>query len=165
MNNYKLKQASRIKGDAKVVGGELTRIKRKNYGILKPEVVVREAKKKKSPLHGFFEWDDGIAAEKYRIDQARHLIRSVVIEWENDPGEVIVSRAFVSIKTDEEWGYVDMGDALSDEEMREQVLESALKYYEAGKQKFAGVEELAGLFSETESLREVVKGQSVLVTA
>ena len=33
--------------------------------------IVEEARKKNSPLHDFFEWDDSIAAEKYRLAQAR----------------------------------------------------------------------------------------------
>lgn len=46
-------------------------------GVLRPEDVVREARREDHPLHGEFEWDDSKAAESYRIDQARTLIRSV----------------------------------------------------------------------------------------
>lgn len=46
-------------------------------GHLDPEVVVADAADAGSPLHGCFQWDDGVAAHAYRIDQARSLIRSV----------------------------------------------------------------------------------------
>jgi hypothetical protein len=49
-------------------------------GILRPESVVAAAKDPASPLHNYFTWDDVEAAHKYRLDQARALIRSVKIE-------------------------------------------------------------------------------------
>lgn len=50
-----------------------------NDGRLLPSNVVEEARDENSPLHEFFEWEDTIAAEKYRLSQARTLIRSVKI--------------------------------------------------------------------------------------
>ncbi len=49
-------------------------------GQLKPEDVVTVAANPEHPLHDCFEWDDTMAAEQYRIDQARTLIRSVRYE-------------------------------------------------------------------------------------
>jgi hypothetical protein len=49
-------------------------------GKLTPEQVLDAARPDESPLHGFFEWDDSAAAEAYRIEQARELIRRVRIE-------------------------------------------------------------------------------------
>jgi len=40
--------------------------------------IVDDAQNKKSPLHDYFEWDDGIAAEEYRKHQARQLKNSIV---------------------------------------------------------------------------------------
>lgn len=47
------------------------------HGHITPEGVVNAARDPKSPLHCKFEWDDGIAAEQYRRDQARTLIRKL----------------------------------------------------------------------------------------
>ena len=49
-------------------------------GKLTPEQVVEAAKNPKSPLHDCFTWDNNAAAEKWRIEEARELIRSVRIE-------------------------------------------------------------------------------------
>lgn len=49
-------------------------------GRLLPADVVEAARDPASPLHSHFEWNDSAAAEKYRLDQARTLIRSVKIE-------------------------------------------------------------------------------------
>ena len=46
---------------------------------ISPEEVLEKARKKKSELHKCFEWDDSIAAEKYRLNQARMLLRFLVI--------------------------------------------------------------------------------------
>ena len=50
-----------------------------NDGRLQPADVVTDARDPTSPLHSHFEWDDGAAAERYRLSQARSLIRSVKI--------------------------------------------------------------------------------------
>src|ERR1700741_1494249 len=47
------------------------------HGVLRPSDVVADAKKKDSPLHGFFTWDTRKAAEERWLDQARDLIKSV----------------------------------------------------------------------------------------
>ena len=49
-------------------------------GRLTPENVLNEAKKKDSPLNGHFTWDDTEAAARYRLIEARTLIRRVKIE-------------------------------------------------------------------------------------
>lgn len=46
-------------------------------GRLLPVEVVESARDDDSPLHSHFEWDDSLAGEKYRLHQARALIRTV----------------------------------------------------------------------------------------
>jgi hypothetical protein len=50
---------------------------RDTYGSLTAGNVVRAASSEDHPLHGRFEWDDSIAGHKYRLSQARALIRTV----------------------------------------------------------------------------------------
>lgn len=61
------------------VESELKRLESR-AGTLTPESVIEAARNDKSALHGYFDWDDTIAAHKWRIEQARTLIRSVKIE-------------------------------------------------------------------------------------
>ena len=49
-------------------------------GKLTPEQVVNAAADKSSALHSCFTWDDSAAAAKWRLDEAREIIRSVRIE-------------------------------------------------------------------------------------
>ena len=61
----------------------LMKIYEKNDGMLTPDLVVKEAKRKSHPLHKCFEWNDGKAAKAYRLSQAGKLIRCVVISKDN----------------------------------------------------------------------------------
>lgn len=45
-------------------------------GLLRLEKVVEAAADEASPLHDQFEWNDGEAAHRYRLNQARTLIRA-----------------------------------------------------------------------------------------
>jgi hypothetical protein len=54
---------------------------REKHGYLDPEVVVAEARHKNHPLHGRFEWDDKVAGEAWRREQAHRLIQSVRIKY------------------------------------------------------------------------------------
>lgn len=47
------------------------------HGVLTPEVVVEDARRKDSPLHDMFEWDVKKAAQAHWHDVARQLIRNV----------------------------------------------------------------------------------------
>jgi hypothetical protein len=49
-------------------------------GNIDPEELVKQAKNPKNALHGEFEWDNPDAAHKYRIIQAKELIRVYTIE-------------------------------------------------------------------------------------
>jgi hypothetical protein len=60
---------------------ELDIIAKKNRGRLAAEKVLDEAKSPRHPLHSEFEWNDKKAGHKYRLEQARELIRLVTISF------------------------------------------------------------------------------------
>ena len=64
-----------FKADAEKVANEITSIGEE----CKPIEVVEYAKNPSTELNKCFEWDDTIAAEKYRISQAGDIIRNLVI--------------------------------------------------------------------------------------
>jgi hypothetical protein len=49
-----------------------------------PENVLERARDEKSELHKCFEWDDSVAAEKYRLTQARMLIQLFVVKSDDE---------------------------------------------------------------------------------
>lgn len=89
------------------------------HGQLTPGIVVEEATPETSPLHGHFEWDNGVAGHKYRLVQARQLIRSCKLTYRETPlGDPQRVRAFVATYRPgdmESAGYMPTAEALADE--------------------------------------------------
>lgn len=50
-------------------------------GEVAPADVLAAAIPEDSPIHGLFLWDDGVAGQRYRLDQARDLIRRVKVNY------------------------------------------------------------------------------------
>lgn len=75
---YGFVEGWRGKGNPQAVGEELEKL-RKKHKKLTTEIVVKEAKHKKSPLHQLFPWDDARAAHLHRLKVARTIIRAVVV--------------------------------------------------------------------------------------
>lgn len=72
--------------DAEEAVRELEWIK-DNFGAITPDIVVEVASNKASPLHNYFEWDNRIASEKWRLQQARVLINNIEVQVIKDGGE------------------------------------------------------------------------------
>lgn len=63
--------------------------------LLTPETVVDAARDPSSTLHDQFQWDDSIAGEAYRLQQARALIKRVRVEVVRADQTVIHAPVFV----------------------------------------------------------------------
>lgn len=61
----------------------------KRDGQLTASGILKEAKRKASPLHSLFEWNNTSAAEKYRLAQARNVIKRANVSIV-EPNEKIV---------------------------------------------------------------------------
>ena len=82
---------------------ELLAIRDANDGVLTPEIVVDVARDPAHPLHSRFEWDDSVAAEKYRRDQAHVLIQKAKVAYQprGESGPPRLVRAFVAMRAGE----------------------------------------------------------------
>jgi len=150
---YAWTPGARFSGDAQRVGTELERV-RKSAGKLEPEAVVEHARSHNSVLHGYFEWDDVKAAHSYRVGQAGDLIRAVQVDISRsnvEPAKTI--RAFVSVKQAGERSYTSTLHAMSDEQLRAQVLATAWAELLALRKKYEGLEELARIFAAIDEAR------------
>ena len=134
------------KTKAAAIVDELRRIQDAHAGWLKPEDVIMEARPSGARLHDEFEWNDGKAAHKYRMEQARELIQ-VCVEYY--PQTEKMTRVFVSLSTDRRkgGGYRDMRVVLGNREYREQMLQDALEEMQRFRVKYAVLKELASVFS------------------
>lgn len=59
---------------------ELEKLFKQNNDELTANSVVESAKEKTSPLHDYFEWNDSIAGEMWRLHQARKLFGHIKID-------------------------------------------------------------------------------------
>lgn len=127
---------------------ELESLMEENGGVLPPASVVDYARDPATALHEYFEWDDAAAGEKYRIDQARTLIRATVtVQNINNRDRRI--QAFVSIIDDRRnkgGGYRTTVEVMSSEQMRERMLETAKMELAGFKKRYRDLTELADLF-------------------
>ncbi len=64
----------------KAMGERLQKLSKAARGRISPPIVLEDARDPKSPLHNAFEWDDSIAGEKYRLEQAGDIIRCYKVE-------------------------------------------------------------------------------------
>jgi len=130
----------------------LEEIRKANGGILRPKDVVDAARDPNHILHPYFEWDDTKAAELYRLEQARSLIRRVEIEVKIEDRKPVKVRAYVSLQDDRQKGdsYRATVEVLSQEELREKLLEEARREMEAFIKKYRTLDELAGVIQAME---------------
>lgn len=137
----------------------LQQLAAENGGQLTPDAVVADAKKKTSPLHRYFDWDDKVAAMKWRREQARQLIRSVRVEVEQQEIKV---RAIGYVqdpdKDSSEQGYVPTVTLKSDRDRAIQALEQELMRAEAAMNRAYEVASSLGLESEVDAILARIRG-------
>ena len=119
-------------------------------GILRPVEVVEAAEPEDSPLHDWFEWEDGKAAAEYRLTQARRLIQVTVEVIERPDVEPVTVRMFTSLGRDREQhggGYRLTTTVLSDSDMRQELLAEALAELRRWQAKYQTLKALAPVFA------------------
>lgn len=117
--SYKYADGAVHRVSAQVVGEICERIEAET-GRCTAEDLLNSARDPESPLYKEFEWDDTVAAEKYRIWQSAQLIRHIRIVQSDDAKErqEYRERAFVSAPG-QKGAYVSMDTALHREEIPE----------------------------------------------
>jgi hypothetical protein len=144
---------------AQVAGERLEKIRQDNGGKLEPEMVVDDSRPQEAPLHKAFEWDDAKAGELYRVDQAKQIIRHVVIQNVTEEGTAPTKpvRAFVSVQRDGERSYTSMAHAMSDADLRKQVLERAMSELQNWRSRYKDLQELAQVYAAIDQTQETIK--------
>jgi hypothetical protein len=95
---------AKSKVDADVALIELERIRIEYGGKLKPVNILKESEPKEAVLHPMFEWRNSVAANEYRLWQARELARSVRVEIRHADGKTEEFPYYVNIRTDNDEG-------------------------------------------------------------
>lgn len=144
---------------AQVAGEHLENLKQQNGGIITPQIVLDDSRDEQAVLHSCFTWDDSVAAENYRLYQARKIISSltVTVEKINAPEEPKMVTALVNISPLRTKGkYVSVEVAMNDVAYREQVLQNALSELRAFQNKYSTYKELAGVCKAIDDFAETI---------
>ena len=144
---------------AQLAGKELSKLKSR-----KARDILLAARPKKSPLHQFFTWDDGAAAEKYRLAEARTLASSVtMVVCVSEGGEEQETRAFVNLARTygEQEDYHSIVKVLDDEELRDRLLKTALHDLEIWRRRYQELTELAGIFRAMDKVLKRIERRKV----
>lgn len=139
------------KADPQAIGEVLQALTEKAGGDLKPEAVVDAARDRQNALHAHFEWDDKVAAEAHRLDQARNIIRIIRVEDEDAVGGN--TRAFVSISGNSGVAYKPMAVVKKSHDLQLALLKAAERDLDAFKARYRELKDICDL---VETARERV---------
>ena len=146
------------KANAQKIGEALASIATANDGDLMPQKIVDAAATDKR-LRPHFEWDDGIAANAYRCDQAREIVRCVHIE--NTDTESGVARAFLSVRDRDHVSYRALGEILQSKDLQARILAQAEKDLISFENRYSALEEICALVRQARE-RLAVRRTSVV---
>lgn len=132
-----------FKADANKVYSEMLEIKE-----ITPQSVLERARDKKSELHKCFEWNDNVAAEAYRKQQAGNIIRMlyVVPREEEAPTVRVLSRTSETV-------YQPTRLFVKNQNEYEDLLKRALSELESFKRKYSTLSELEQVFEAIDVLK------------
>lgn len=126
------------------VGAEFEKIEARKGGIV-AEDVIEVARDEDNILHNYFEWDDTVAGHKFRLMQARILIKSIEVVVDENTKDTMPS--YVSIK-DKRSGtkmYKNIIKVINDEDDYQYTLERARREFLGYKDKYQKILDIKDL--------------------
>lgn len=148
---FEWKPGSRFKVDANTAGAVCGQLEA--AGNLSAKSLLDASRPKDAPLHSEFEWNDSIAAEKFREGQARNIINHLVVRLDEKPDEPV--RGFFQI-TQQEPRYTNVNAILTHRDLRAELIQQALEEMAAFQRKYGTLTELAMIFEATAKVRTTV---------
>lgn len=115
------------------------------HGELTPKLVVQEARPESHPLHNRFEWDDSVAGERWREQQAHELIRTVRVTYReaSDAGPEKTVRGFHAIKRESGYVYEPAEKVAANPVLTELVLMDMRREWQALQARYGHFQEFA----------------------
>lgn len=139
------KNGCRISADAQKVADEILSI-----GASATTVQILDmARDEQTELHKCFDWNDAVAAEKWRLQQARHIVCNLVIK---ESSETPKPEVRVFYKTDVDSGYKPVTLIMRDRDEYQKLLARALAELRSFQTKYETLTELDGVFDAINQL-------------
>ena len=115
-----------------------------------PEQVVDRARDKSSELHKCFDWNNSVAADKWRLHQARNVLNHLIVvkrEVDDDEKEPVQFRVMMKNDRSENSGYKQTVIMVKDEDEYKKLLEQAYAELHAFKKKYSCLSELSEILA------------------
>ena len=174
VSKYSWRSGYSYKTSADVVGKVLTEIEERD-GAVTSRAFLEYSRHEESETHDMFEWDDSIAAEKYRLAQSGRIINQLQVEvvyvGDRTPREIDIEvtrteaprkvSAFVNTAPRSTRGFSvfnNIRDAMSDENKSRQVMMNALADLKAFEERYSTYKELHDVINAIHDFEEVMKG-------
>jgi len=140
-----------FKADAQEVANEISDI----GDNVTPYQILDKARDETTELHKCFEWDDAVAAEKFRLETARKVVQFLVIEKSTDNPNMDNKdiRLFYKTKNEIDEGYKPVTIIIKREDEYLALLERARNELLAFQKKYGIIAELEPIF---EAIKQVV---------
>lgn len=130
---------------------EIAKIKGKRSKVHAVDLVDWAKRHPDSALYKAFEWDDTIAAQQYRLQQAAQLIRLHISKEEG-------VRTFVSLSVDRVTGggYRHVQDVVKDTDLRTVMVADALAEFQRVRMKYRHLQEFVKVFEAVDEVAETL---------
>lgn len=139
--------------DPQQVGETVTRLAKENGGVCPPGALVEASRPEDAPTHKLFTWDDVSAAESWRRQEARQVVKSLRVVTEDTKAR---PSAFVhvSVVTSDgpREGYRPFYEVVADDDMRQQALAEALQYLNGFRRRYRHLNELQPVLDAIEEV-------------
>lgn len=124
----------------------------RNDGLLTPDAVVAAARPRDSALHSFFTWDNKVAADAHRLNEARTLIRSVRVDIKVDR-VIVPTPYFIRDPTiGETQGYRSLGRLQTDDELARETAIAEMKRASGALARARAIAAVLGMTDEIEMI-------------
>lgn len=164
IESIKWKQNVPNKGiDAAKAHQALELIRKRNQGLT-DDAIVQAASASNHTLHGWFEWDDTVAANEHRRAQARLLIRSLEVTYAEAPQ--VKTRVYeIEHKSrpgaEDRTVYTTTAEVLANPESRDRLVAEAIKAAMQFRRRFKMLGELDSLINEIDRTLEKLGAEVV----
>lgn len=149
---YKWKLDGLYKTDPKVAWQVMHDIERRTG--LTADTLLEASRPKDAPLHSEFEWNDTEAAEKYRREQAKHIINSICVVSEESEDSEPIRAFFVTENTGRARNYNSLQVILDSKEKTTALLDNALRELNYFKNKYERLQEVAPVIKAINAVQE-----------
>ncbi len=141
----------------------LERLQAKHGKEFTRDHVLAEAAKARSPIHKIFDWDDTVAATRWRERQASQLIASIEVTYEERPDIPVrafeVKRKAPRSKPEQKTVFASHQAIMADPDAREMLKQEALRSLISWRKRYRDINEFEILFRDIDATIEAAAMQ------